>query len=276
MNPKSLVPAAVLLLVSLLRIVTTGLTIGSGGSAGVFGSSMVIGGCGGGAVGIVLHQLWPGLVVNPASFVIVGMAGFFAAAAKTPFSTLLMVVELTTDYGLLLPTLWVCSISFLFSGPESIYCKQVAGRTVSPAHQGSLVMEALSTLLVRDFLKPDAPLTTLHADEPIAAVVTRLGDTLHRVLPVLDADGRLLGVVDLDEQLLHALHPPDDWNGRPVRAAMRADPPVLRPTDTVGQALEIFLQADLPALPVVDNERFLAMARRADLAAGYLREVRGG
>ena len=92
----------VLLLIALGKIATTGLTIGSGGSGGVFGPSMVIGGCGGGALGIVLHNLWPGLVPHPASFVIVGMAGFFAAAAKTPFSTLIIVSEMTGGYTLLL------------------------------------------------------------------------------------------------------------------------------------------------------------------------------
>ena len=76
--------ALVFLAVAVGKIVTTGLTIGSGGSGGVFGPSMVIGGCGGGALGILLNQFWPALAPHPASFVIVGMAGFFAAAAKTP------------------------------------------------------------------------------------------------------------------------------------------------------------------------------------------------
>ena len=71
--------------VALGKILTTSLTIGSGGSGGVFGPSMVIGGCGGGALGIWLHRSGRRLVPHPASFVIVGMAGFFAAAAKTPF-----------------------------------------------------------------------------------------------------------------------------------------------------------------------------------------------
>ena len=92
--------AWILLLVALGKILTTGLTIGSGGSGGVFGPSMVIGGCGGGALGMMFHHLWPGLVLHPASFAVVGMAGFFAAAAKTPFSTLIMVSELTGGYSL--------------------------------------------------------------------------------------------------------------------------------------------------------------------------------
>src|SRR5262249_62172946 len=125
---------------------------GRGGSGGVWGRSMVSGGCGGGALGIVLHWFWPARVPHPATFVIVGMAGFFAAAAKTPVSTLLMVSELTGNYNLLLPTLWVCVIAFLLSDEQSIYSSQLESRSRSPAHQGGYVREVLAGLSVGRFL----------------------------------------------------------------------------------------------------------------------------
>jgi hypothetical protein len=77
------------------KIVTTSLTIGSGGSGGVFGPSMTIGGCGGGALGTLFHQHWATLVCQPACFVMVGTAGCFAAAAKSPFTafTALIIVS---------------------------------------------------------------------------------------------------------------------------------------------------------------------------------------
>ena len=130
LNQDTGVAASLLLMIALGKILTTGLTIGSGGSGGVFGPSMVIGGCGGGALGIMFHHFWPHLVLHPASFVIVGMAGFFAAAAKTPFSTLIIVSELTGGYTLLLPSLWVCTLSFILSDKQSIYESQVEGRGV--------------------------------------------------------------------------------------------------------------------------------------------------
>ncbi len=129
-SSETAVSAWVLLAIALGKILTTSLTIGSGGSGGVFGPSMVIGGCGGGALGILLHQWWPGLVPHPASFVIVGMAGFFAAAAKTPFSTLIIVSEITGGYNLLLPALWVCALAFILSDEQSIY--SCAGREPLP------------------------------------------------------------------------------------------------------------------------------------------------
>lgn len=125
----------VLLVVSIGKLFGTGLTIGSGGSAGVFGASMVIGGCCGGALGLLLDHFAPGVAPHPACFVIVGMAGFFAAAAKTPFSTIVMVSEMTGNYNLLLPTLWVCALSFLLSDPHSIYSEQAPNLSLSPVHR---------------------------------------------------------------------------------------------------------------------------------------------
>ena len=101
--------ASVLIAVALGKILTTSLTIGSGGSGGVFGPSMVIGGCAGGAYGLLLQSVMPELAPHPASYMIMGMAGFFAAAAKTPFSTLVIACELTGNYGLIVPALWVCA-----------------------------------------------------------------------------------------------------------------------------------------------------------------------
>jgi len=124
-----------LLILAMLRIITTSFSIGSGGSGGVFGPSMVIGGCLGGAVGMFFYQAWPGLIQNPASFVIVGMAGFFAGIAHAPISTIIMVSEMTGNYGLLVPAMWVCSITFLTSTGVSLYRLQVASRGDSPAHQ---------------------------------------------------------------------------------------------------------------------------------------------
>ena len=91
---------------------------------------------------------------HPASFVIVGMAGFFAAAAKTPFSTIIIVSEMTGGYNLLLPSLWVCTLSFILSDEQSIYASQVESRSRSPAHKASYVRQVLAEVCVSKFLLP--------------------------------------------------------------------------------------------------------------------------
>jgi CIC family chloride channel protein len=266
-----------LLAVSLGKILTTGLTIGSGGSGGVFGPSMVIGGCGAGALGIFLHHLWPPLCPNPAAFVIVGMAGFFAAAAKTPISTLVIVSEMTGNYHLLLPTLWVCAISFLVSDEQSLYRSQVASRSLSPAHQGDYIREVLAGLQVRQFLTPEQKVPTLRPDDSLAVVLERLGNTPYLALPVVDAAGGLLGTVSLEEVHLASQSP----SLAPLVLAadlMRTDVTPLHPDDCLDRALELFVESDLLALPVVEGvevARVIGIVKRVDVSSTYLKYVQG-
>jgi CIC family chloride channel protein len=269
--------ALVLFAVAVGKILTTGLTIGSGGSGGVFGPSMVIGGCGGGALGIVLNHIWPGLVPQPATFVIVGMAGFFAAAAKTPVSTLVIVSELTGNYNLLLPTLWVCAIAFLISDEQSIYSSQVESRSRSPAHQGDYVREVLAGMLVRQFLTPDPELPVLHPADRLPLVLERLSGTSYQALPVTDQEGNYLGMISLEEVHLASQSP----NLSPLVLAedlIRADVTPLRPEDRLDRAMELFAESELLALPVVDGDparHVLGIVKRTDVLTTYLRYVQG-
>jgi CIC family chloride channel protein len=275
-RPGDLALAASLMAVAVGKILTTGLTIGSGGSGGVFGPSMVIGGCGGGALGIVLHRFLPWLVPHPASFVIVGMAGFFAAAAKTPFSTLVMVSELTGSYNLLLPTLWVCAVSFLLSDEQSIYSSQVESRSRSPAHQGSYVREVLAGLRAGAFVTPLAEAPALGPGDPLARVIERLAGTTFQALPVCDGSGELLGVVSLEEAVV-ASRSPDLRQLFLATDLMRSDVTPLRPGDPIEHAMELFAESDLLALPVVEGPgaRVIGMVKRADIAGAYLQRVQG-
>jgi CIC family chloride channel protein len=273
----TLAAAGLLLAVGLGKLVTTSLTIGSGGSGGVFGPSMVIGGCGGGALGVLLHSFWPSLVPHPASFIILGMAGFFAAAAKTPFSTLIIVSEMTGDYKLLLPALWVVTIAFLVSDEEPLYQSQVKSRALSPAHQGSYVREVLAGLKVSGFLLPGVAPTVLRLEEPLATVIDRLGTSGLPALPVVDDANRLQGMVVLDEVHLAARA---GQAGTWLLAAdlMRPGIDPLIPDDRLDQAMELFVEQDLLALPVVDDHkerRVIGLVRRSDVAQAYLRHVQG-
>lgn len=267
--------AGLLLIIALGKILTTSLTIGSGGSGGVFGPSMVIGGCGGGALGVFFHALWPGVVAHPGTFVVLGMAGFFAAAAKTPFSTLIIVSEMTGDYRLLLPALWVCTIAFLVSDEQPLYRSQVESRSRSPAHQGSYVREVLAGVRVAEFLGPGADSPVLRAGDPFARVVERFGAEGHPLLPVVDDGNRLQGVVVLEEIHLAA----QAKHAGPWLVAADLARPVerpLRPDDRLDKAMELFAEQDLLALPVTDDAgRVVGVVRRSQVAQAYLRRLHG-
>jgi CIC family chloride channel protein len=184
---------------------------------------------------------------------------------------------MTGGYHLLLPALWVCLLAFMLSDEQSIYSAQVASRSRSPAHKGSFVREVLSGVQVSQFLTPGLQVPTLYPDDSLDTVIDRLSDEPYPVLPVVDRDNRLLGVVDLEEVHLASKAP----GLRPLVLAadlmhVRIQP--LRPEDQLDRALELFVENDLLALPIVNDmeqRKVIGMVRRYEIASTYLRHVQG-
>jgi CIC family chloride channel protein len=134
----NLLPLWIILALVLFKMLATSLTIGSGGSAGVFGPSMVIGGLLGAFVGSVCHSFGLFTWIDVSSISIVGMVAFFSATAKTPLSTIIMGSEMTGGYALLAPMMLATFIAYAVSGQNnSIFKSQVAARSDSPAHNNN-------------------------------------------------------------------------------------------------------------------------------------------
>ncbi|MGH9743952.1 MAG: chloride channel protein [Candidatus Acidiferrum sp.] len=185
---------SLLLLLLVAKILALSLTVSSGGSGGVFAPSLFVGAMLGGVLAGVVHH-------PPAGFVIVGMAAVFAGAARVPIATLLMVVEMTGGYKLLVPAGLAVMLSFLiqvnlssFFKYGSLYEAQVAGRADSPAHRAEHVETPLR-LLDKGNISLPPQITHLH-------LATVLQSGLALDLP----DGSQLAV--------GALQPNSPWVGK--------------------------------------------------------------
>ena len=189
----------------------------------------------------------------------------------------MIVSEMTGNYNLLLPTLWVCALTFLLSDEQSIYSSQVESRSRSPAHQGDYVREVLIGLKVGQFLMPQQHVPVLHLGDSLEDVIDRLGSTAYSSLPVTNEEGHLLGVVSLEQVHLASRFP----DLRPIVLAadlMRTDVVPLHPGDPLDYALELLVENNLLELPVVDDtpqRRVIGIVKRADVSSTYLRHVHG-
>ncbi|MFT4040732.1 MAG: chloride channel protein, partial [Thermomicrobiales bacterium] len=132
------------------KILATSLTVGSGGSGGIFGPGMVIGGFVGAAFWRLGHGVLPGLPASPAPFVIVGMIALFGGIAHAPLAMLLMVGEMTGNLSLLAPAMIAVALATALVGDNTIYKSQLPDRGSAPAHRVRLSFPLLSSLRVRD------------------------------------------------------------------------------------------------------------------------------
>ena len=121
----------VVLALPFAKILTTSLSIGSGGSGGLFGPGIVIGGFTGAAVWWLLHGVAPTAAAQPAPFVIVGMIACLGSIAHTPLAALLMVVEMTGSLTVLPPAMFAVGIASMIAGEASLYRSQLPTRVES-------------------------------------------------------------------------------------------------------------------------------------------------
>ena len=144
---------AMVLVILLLKAPGMALTVGSGASGGIFAPTVTIGAMLGAAVGLLVERWVPVVEAPVAGFVVVGMAAVFAAAARTPISTLIMVVEMTAGYGLIVPAMLANVLAFLVQRAlthgrryPTLYMSQVERRELSPLHRGVFVRRAVDLL----------------------------------------------------------------------------------------------------------------------------------
>jgi len=266
----------ILLLVGFGKILTTSLTIGSGGSAGVFGPSMVIGGSLGAVVGLAMQKLLPEIVTRVDVFVILGMACFFSAAANTPVSTLIMVCEMTAGYGLLLPAMWVCAISYMLSRRQSIYSQQVPSRRDSPAHRGDFIIDVLQDLSIRDAIgKTASNFIAVPLDKSLTDIVHMIADTHQISFPVVNGKNEFIGLFSLNDVRRYLYKTESVGDLAIAQDLAQCVKPLTLQTD-LSTAIGRFTEDCYEELPVVDAEAPLAiigMLRRQDIIVAYSAQI---
>jgi len=266
----------ILLSVAIGKIITTSSTIGSGGSAGVFGPSMVIGGTLGAASGVVLQILFPGIPLHPSTFAIVGMAGFFAAAAKTPLSTIIMVSELTGNYELLMPSMWVCAISYLVARRWSIYKSQVPSKSHSHAHIGEYAHDIFETISAQEAYDKKRHFIIVKTDTAISEILKMSLNSRQRVFPVVNSENQLTGTFrsyDITRFL-------QNGNNKDIKTAadlMTTLVLSVHPFETIDFAQKLMLANQVDELLVVDETvmpfKIMGIITTADIMMAYNRRL---
>ncbi len=245
-------PLWIILVLPFAKILFTSLSIGSGGSGGIFGPGMVIGGMVGAAFWRLAAGHLPGLPQTPAPFVIVAMMALFGGIAHAPLAVMLMVAEMTGNLSLLGPAMVAVGLSYLIVGDATIYTSQLPSRADSPAHRYRYSFPLLSSLRVGEAMTR-GPLS-LTPDATVAQAEHALTREGLRGAPVVAAGGVLVGVLT-HADIVHI--PAEERATHLVSSAMTADPVTALATEGLDDALEDLATTHVPWMPVVDAERHL-------------------
>ena len=274
----SLAWVALLAALVLGKTLATAFTVGSGAAGGVLGPSLWIGGAVGALLGAVSDALLPGalpLAVRSA-LIPVGMGGVLAGALRVPIAAIVMVMEMTGGYGLIVPLMIVCISAYLVGASRGLIDEQVPSSADSPAHAGDAVVGLLERVQVHQAMRGVWPAVVERAT-PLAGVVASLpaGDA---PLAVVLAQGRAVGLIAVAE-LRDVLGTEELPAAVIAEDVMATDFEALGPNESLYEALTRLERSGSEALPVVDDAdgAFLGVLTRAAIherVVGHLAHVR--
>jgi len=248
------------------KIVAASLTIGIGGSGGVFAPSLFMGAMLGTAYGDVMHRLLPGITGPAGAYGLIGMGAVFAGAAQAPITAAIMIFELTGDYQIILPLMFAVVLATGLSRAltrDSIYTLKLRRRGIDIRRgRAANLMEVLT---VGSAMRP-VP-AALSEQMALGEVIARFTDDGWDALPVVDAGGAFRGTVTF-RQVEQAMR---DNALDAVAGELAQDTPALTPDQTLEQALQVTLRHGDNGLPVLDRDsrRLIGWLTHRDILSAY-------
>jgi len=192
---KNLTVPSLLLLLFGAKLLATSITLGSGGSGGIFSPSLFLGATLAGGYGLLLNHAYPTLQLDIVGMAVVGMAGFVGAATGAVMTAIVMIFEMTRDYNIIIPLMITVSIAYgirrlLFD--DSIYSLKLTrrGHTIPQSMQTYWSVSQTAGSVV------SRPIAQAANDEELLEVASRVARTPHILLT---EDGIVKGVLSAEQ-----------------------------------------------------------------------------
>jgi len=234
-----------------LKILATSVTLGAGGSGGVFAPALFIGAMAGGAFGKAANQVFPTLTAPPGAYALVGMAALFAAAAHAPITGIIILFEMTDNYRIILPLMFAVVVAHLMASAiyhDSIYSIKLRRKGALAAPQQE--MGVLDLLLVTDAMSPEFETVSPDLSLDEMTEVAREGKV--RSWLVIGSEETLMGIVtetDLETAIVSGAA-----EDSTVRDIMTTALTTCTPGEPLRTAFRRFADRAVYQIPVVEED----------------------
>jgi CIC family chloride channel protein len=261
-----------MLLLVVAKIVAVSVTIGSGGSGGVFAPSLFIGAMLGGAAGTVVHTIWPQSTAAPGAYALVGMGAVVAAGTHAPITAILIIFELTGSYTIILPLMISCIIATLLATrmqKASIYTLKLLRRGVDI--QRGKAVNVLQHVHVREVMRPDV--VTVSPEDGLVSLISRFIDHPGNALFVTDEESALEGIITVD-QIRPLMKDPAAMAQLIIAqdVMVEGDFPQVQPGDPLADVMR-YMETYRGEVPVQENGRIVGVIWPEDVIGRYHAEV---
>jgi CIC family chloride channel protein len=253
------------------KVTSTSLTLGSGGSGGIFAPSLFLGAMTGNLLGSLFHSTFPQSISSPGAFSLVGMGAVVAAATHAPITAIIIIFELTNDYKIILPLMLSCIIaSFVTVGvhKDSIYTLKLRRRGI--IFREGREVNILKSLPAKDFISHDYQI--FHNTERVGKIIDQAIGSKHHSFQIVDDENNYIGFFSLN-QLKNLLQEKDILDSFVIAQDLAVSDIYLRYDEDLEQAMKIFGQTDIAEIAVLHNQRFVGVVKRKDVIETYNHEI---
>ena len=261
-----------LLGIMFFKVIAMAVTNAAGGVGGTFAPSLFVGAFMGAIVAYVCNT-WLGMDLSIAAFSLVGMAGIMSGVMKAPLTAVFLIAEISSAYQLFVPLMLVSCVSYVidrYLEPDSIYTKSLRKKGQLLTHDKD---QAVSVILsIRELVETDI-LSVGEYDTLGDMVVKVIPHTKRNIFPVIDSEGKLLGVIEFDRLRKDMFDQTKYPNS--VKRYMTTPPDIITITESATSVLEKFEQTGAWNLPVVDKEgRYQGFLSKSNILTAYREKLR--
>ena len=266
--------ASVLGALLVAKLVATSITLGSGGSGGVFAPSLFLGAMTGGFLGSFIHQWFPEATASSGAYALVTMGAVVAATTQAPLSAILIIFEMTQTIDIIPALMAACVLSTLIASllsRDSIYTAKLRRQGVDIFRQDD--PNVLKTLFVRDLVDPEPEI--IPANASFQALLDLVVQSGHSQFFVVDAESNLLGAIALDE-VRRLINERDALTGVVVAGDLVERRPVLQPDDDLDLASRLFGATRVDEIAVVERgnpRKLIGTLRESRVIEAHGREM---
>jgi chloride channel protein, CIC family len=261
-----------LLALIFIKLAATSITLGSGGSGGIFAPSLFLGAMTGGFLGTGVPYLMPFGSGGSGAYAMVGMGAVVAATTHAPLSAMIIIFEMTGDYKIIPPLMAACVISTILATrlkATSIYTEKLARRGVNIREP--LELNVLKKLPVSYAITPKP--VVVSEETRFQDLVNLVVNSARSEFFVVRNENQYLGAISVQQMRKVLLE--GDWLNPLIIARDLADStfPIVRQEDNLDLVMKLFSQMSADELPVVTGDKLVGSVRKSDVLAAYHQEL---
>lgn len=262
-----------LAIIVLIKPIASAVTIGSGGSGGIFAPSLFVGGIVGFLFAYSKNMLGFHIPLPVAHFTLVAMCGLMAGVQHSPLSAIFLIAEITGGYELFVPLMFVSAISFITTShyqKDSLYKLQLKdqGKHLPETKD----QELLDTINISQVIERD--LLPIHPNAQLKNLIDLVKISKRNIFPVVDENEALRGIITLDD-FRDIMFDNEKQETVLIRQLMHSPPEILLATDNMQSAMEKFERSGAWNLPVVENGRYQGFVSKSRIFNTYRKRLIG-